>query len=260
LLYPVIDYNGGLRYSFINAMSYDILSSWLKNDNCISAVIHNDSIISIYIKREEEKKNRVIVDTCSSHPTVSEYIWNPYIGELPENMVHDLRSRTKNKHVEGVIRFALGTNTCVGKLGVAIPQTLLGKTLDIPQRTAGRAIGCAVKLGILRKTIPAIESKRAAKYVLCGFWAVWARNMFKASPTGSQVGLKAIVDQVCDGNWNDPLFKMTNFFPAESDFLAFVSGLPDFHEKPERKSQAVSAWKSHVERDASRTVPLLKEA
>jgi hypothetical protein len=48
------------------------------------------------------------------------------------------------------------------------------------------------------------SGKRAANYLLCGFWAV-VRNMFKASPAGSQVGLKAIVDQIYDGYWNGSL-------------------------------------------------------
>jgi hypothetical protein len=47
-------------------------------------------------------------------------------------------------------------------------------------------------------TIPGIEGKRDARYLLCGFQSVWARNMLKASPVGSQAGLKAITDQICN--------------------------------------------------------------
>lgn len=248
----------GLRYSFINAAGYSELASWLQSSAYITALEHNSSLLVnhhrvIQLKRERESKD--IAFTIK--PPV--YEWNSFKGPVSDLMLEDVKGKAKSPHIEGVIRYALGSRTCIGS-GVAIPQDLLGKALGISQPTASRALADAVRLGVLRVVTPYIARARAATYAFCGFWAVEAARIFRTRPEAHTGRVKGILDSITDGTWNDGLFRLTNYFGTESDYMAYVESIPGYRLKSERARQAVNAWRCHVVNDEKKRLSALKTA
>ena len=57
-----------------------------------------------------------------------------------------------------------------------------------------------------------------------------------------------ITDRViADGAWHSTLWRATNFFRSEGEFMAWVRSIPGFELKT-RLKQAIRAWKSHTDR------------
>lgn len=231
----------GFQHSFINTESYPILKVWLKSSEYTHSLELNNHTLNI--KNREESK--VIVDACKE-----DYKWNCYKGILPENMLSDLNSKTKNTHLEAVIRYALGTNTSIST-GVAIPQTLAGKTLGIPQRAVGRAIRTLIELGVFKMVSIAKEGYKAAKYAFCGFWVAVASNIFKTDLRGISGRIQTILEGIEDGNYNESLWKLTNFFRSEKEYMEKVLTIPGIQEKT-RLAQALNAWTCHTKNDAGK--------
>jgi len=250
----------GMRYSFITKDAYHLLSMWLKNVDFKIALDYNNMICKKYINQVSQNilpiknKSKDIVVTSSTTETPSDYVWVSSDVEIPENMLDNLK--TKNKNVSGAILFALVSKSCITNTGVAIPQDLLAKTIGIPQKAASRLLRTCINLGIFKKVSEYIPHQKAARYCFTGFWLSWASQVVKKAPEGSYSGLKSIIDTIKEGNWNTPLFKMTNYFSNEQDYMNKVESLPNYDEKPERARQAKNAWTSHIKKDSKKVKEL----
>jgi hypothetical protein len=100
---------------------------------------------------------------------------------------------------------------------------------------------------------------KAAKYIFNGFWVAEAKKA-TSSPCRPITGsLEALVENLCDGSWNENLFKMTNYFSTKKSYMDFVNTLPDV-EKKTRLSQADNAWECHIKIDQKKQTTYLKEA
>jgi hypothetical protein len=246
----------GLRYSFINKESYPILSAWLLSSDFDTALQYNNMICKKYISAGMETGKQYGGEGrdigITSYPIKSDYKWriNNEV-EIPENMLNNLK--TKNKNISGLIRYALGSSFCVSS-GVAIPVDLLATALNITKPSASRLIRNGINLGIIKKVSEYIPHVKAASYCFTGFWCSWAKQVIKTAPRASTTGIKTILDTIKDGNWNMPLFKLTNFFDLEEKYMAFVLTIPNIHAKTEREKQAKNAWKSHLKRDINKNI------
>jgi len=254
--FSALDYNGGFRYSFIDANSWYSLSGYLKSIDFTSHIENNkayvrshiDNVKSLSIQHHNteniDRESEDIVPTSSTT-----YKWKSYEGNIPQNMLDNLN--TKNKHIEGVIRYALGHSSCISN-GVAIPGILLGQTLNIRQQVASRAIKKCLDLGILKKVSTHIVGYKACRYVFCGLWLSWATQVVKELPRPVSRNTEAILKEFRDGNWNNTLWKLTNYFSSENDYLLFVKNIPGINDKNDRYNQAIHAWNCHIKADINK--------
>lgn len=240
--YNATDKNG-LRYSFINSINYPIIRQWIKSTEYTHSVEQNNKILKT--NTDLEKSKDIVL---TSKP---DYKWVIFSGSLPENMLDDLTSRSKNHNLEGIIRYALGTITCTNT-GVALPQELVASVLGVPQQTISRAIRTLINLGVIKKVSMEKAHCKAAKYQFCGFWLPVAINIHKTINRPITGSLKAITESIAPGNWNMPLFLLTNHFKSLDTYLEYVYTIPGFTDKPERLVQAINAWKCHSSIDANK--------
>ena len=154
-------------------------------------------------------------------------------------------------NLEKVIRYALGTNTCISTSGVVLPQEMVALNTGMSQMTVSRAIRYLMNSGILIKVSMEKAHCKAAKYQFCGFWLSLAIKIHSKPSDALSDQLRTITDSLTDGNWNNTLFKMTNYFQSEKAYLDYIQenkGI-ELKQKPERLKQAVNAWKCHTKLD-----------
>lgn len=245
------DDKNGMRYSFINTTSYPILSSWLKSIDFNIALEYNNRIIDSQLKEDGGGKDISITSSIT-------YEWKSYIGEISENLLNDLHRRTKNTHIEALIRHMLGCKSCIEECrGIDLPISIVANSLKIDKRNISRIIDKAKELGIIKMVNNSIYGLKGRSFAFVGFWFNEAKRIISeqaqnrlALPGSSCAGLQTILERIQPGHWNKNLLPLTNFFQTENEFMACVEKIQGYKEKPERERQARYAWACHVKRDA----------
>jgi hypothetical protein len=252
----------GRRYSFIDIVAYDLLYTYLNNKDYNTALQYNDMLVNNIVKnymkfqpiKREDSKDIVYTSNLKNKPT---YNWKPYPGMISENMIDDILNKTKNRFCEGIIRCMLGYKTCIDDTrGIDLPVKVMAKALNTNIRQISQAIG-ELKGLCIKKVSNYQVGRKGNSYCFTGFWLCEAKRIIKeqaqnrlAHPGASCEGLKAILESIKPGHWNENLLPLTNYFHTKDEYLACVEKIPGYKNKPERDRQARNAWDCHVRRDA----------
>jgi hypothetical protein len=151
----------------------------------------------------------------------------------------------------------LGYKTCIDDTrGIDLPVKVMAKALNTNIRQISQAIG-ELKGLCIKKVSNYQVGRKGNSYCFTGFWLCEAKRIIKeqaqnrlAHPGASCEGLKAILESIKPGHWNENLLPLTNYFHTKDEYLACVEKIPGYKNKPERDRQARNAWDCHVRRDA----------
>jgi hypothetical protein len=263
--YKAIDKDGGMRFSFVNISAYNELSDFLSSYH-FNMVIENNTKIYSEMKSIKKKREevRTIVYLPSSIPSESKSLtWNLYDGNLPENIAN-----SESEAYKILFKYAAGALYLSTTTGVALPQVKIAKIAGVSQKRISPLIKRMIKEQIIVLTRPYNKGAGlAAKYRFTGFYLQWAKSELQRIKNGTAIRnnkktreeqLQTVLNTIKTGNYYKPLFRLTNFFTSETDYINTVRSIQGFEDKAEeRETMAMKAWAAHIKLDEEKKLNIL---
>ena len=137
-----------------------------------------------------------------------------------------------------------------------IPQKWWADALGVSQSTISRWIDKLIEMGLLEVEDDGYKGGSYSKrYRFAGWLKEVSEQILSFTATLRSQG-KTIVcrpDSPSNGNWNDALWKMANFFKNGLDYLNAVSSWAGFTQK-DRRGRAKDTWNHHAKRNGLATI------
>lgn len=231
---------GAMSISFLNAEPLEKLhrmSIFLKP---ITYLFNNELPINEKSNFESKtlKKYRTVEDLYSgTNETGGDLSSGQFKRETIENLISKYQLTFKDGLVNKFIKFALATSGLIN--GFCIHQEMLGNTLGISRKRAGRLLKKLAKIGIIEKKADYIKGYRAIEYrakdgLLEALKCLYANR--RTPPT--------LPTKIADGEWNQTIkyygLRYFNFRPFE--LIQWIKTIPG-HKNKDRIKQAESMAK-----------------